>query len=266
MGAWGHDLFQSDHDLDMVSEMTHDAGLYKLEEEAIAKAKAAGESDAEKQIYYNLYGPSHPDVVRHHLDSGVLVDLIEKKKAKMLAPPNRLDFLRDPCYEYVLLGACAMGLGCTLPSDYLNMLKKVYTEGGLMSGALMQMRKALFGPDGFTNGVPYDFESKDLIETANSMHDEDRQPGASGFVSLNVIGPGGFFNTGMGDSSTSTIIKELRAQHAKPDACGGCGVKAQQSGAALLQCAKCKNRRYCSSTCQKKHWKVHKRVCDPTLY
>ncbi|KAL1597178.1 hypothetical protein SLS60_008760 [Paraconiothyrium brasiliense] len=266
MGAWGYDLFQSDNDLDIVSEMTDDAGLYELEKKAIAKAKEAGDSDAEDQFYYSLYGSSHPDVVRHHLDSGVLVDLITKKKAKMLAPSSEYDFFRDPCYELLLLGACAMGLGCTLPSDHLNMLRKVYTEGGLMPGALRQMRKALFGPDGFTNGVPYDFESKGLLETANSMDDDDHKPGASGFVGMNVIGPGGFFGTGMGNSSTSPVIKELRAQHAKPNACGGCGVKAQQSGAALLQCAKCKHRRYCSSACQKKHWKVHKKVCDPTFY
>jgi hypothetical protein len=195
----------------MVSDMTGEAGLYKLEEEAVAKAKADGDEDAEKHVYYSLLDPTHPDVVREHLDSGVLVDLIKKKKAEMLAPPTEWSCLQDPCYAYVLLGACAMGLGCTLSPDYLNMLKKVYTEGGLMPGALRQMHKALFGPDGFTNGVPYEFGSKDLIETANSLRDEDCQPGPSGFVGMNVIGPGGLFSTGMGDSSTSTIIKELRA-------------------------------------------------------
>ncbi|KAF2448579.1 hypothetical protein P171DRAFT_461372 [Karstenula rhodostoma CBS 690.94] len=266
MGAWGHDLFQSDHDFDMVSDMGAEAGLDKLEEEAVAKANADGDADAEEHVYFSLLHPTHPDIVRQHLDSGVLVDLIKEKKAAMLAPPSKWSFLQDPCYAYVLLGACAMGLGCSLPAEYLIMLKMVYTEGGLMPGALKQMRKALFGPDGFTNGVPYDFESKSLIETANSMSDEDYKPNPFGYVGMNVIGPGGLFNTGMGDSSTSAVIKELRAQHAKPDACGGCGATAQANSSALMQCGKCKVRRYCSAACQKKHWKVHKKVCDPALY
>jgi hypothetical protein len=84
-----------------------------------------------------------PDVVRKHLDSGVLVKLIAQKEATLLAMPTKereLEFHRqDPCYAYVLLGACAMTLGCRLPESYTAMLKKVYTEGGLMPDALKQM-------------------------------------------------------------------------------------------------------------------------------
>lgn len=246
--------------------MSVEAGLHKLQEEVIAKAKAKGDADAEKKFYLTLFEPSHPDVVRQHLDSGALAVLIEQKKAAMLAKPSKWSFFRDPCYAYVLLGACAIGLGCTLPVEYITTLKKVYTEGGLMPGALRQMKKVLFGPDGFTNGVPYNFESKSLLETTNAIKDEDHKPNAFGFIGMNVIGPGGIFNTGMGDSSTSPVIKELRAQHAKPHACGGCAATAQPDGSALLQCAKCKVRVYCSTVCQKKHWKVHKKVCDPALY
>jgi hypothetical protein len=154
-----------------------------------------------------------------------------------------------------------MMLGCTLPQSYLVMLKKVYTEGGLMPDALKQMHKALFGPNGFQNGVPYDFECKDLLQTANSM--EDAEPTAGGFIGINVIGPGGFFNTGMGDPKTSAIIKELRDQHNNPNACGGCGVEDGEGGKDLLQCSKCKERKYCGAACQKKSWKVHKKVCEP---
>lgn len=278
MGAWGDGnnstqnieeqpdqysgLFQSDHDFDMISELDEEADLHMLMEDDIAKAKANGDMDAEENFYYSMYCPSHPEVVRKYLDSGVLASLIGKKKAEMLGPPSEWGFLRDPCYAYVLLGACAMTLGCTIPSDCLNLLKKVYTEGGLMPGALGQMRKALYGPDGFSNGVAYDFESKDIIETANSK--EDNNPmSIGGFRLLNVMGPGGLFNTGMGNSSTSAIIKELREQHFKSDLCGGCGIRTQASGDALVQCSKCKARKYCGRECQKKHWKVHKKVCDP---
>ena len=38
----GVGLFQSDHDFDIMSELCHDAGITKMEEEAQATAKAVG--------------------------------------------------------------------------------------------------------------------------------------------------------------------------------------------------------------------------------
>jgi hypothetical protein len=84
-----------------------------------------------------------------------------------------------------------MTLGCRLPDTYISMTKKVYKEAGLMPDALQQMKKALFGPDGYKNGVPYDFGSKTLDETANSLSAEDPKPNARGYVGLNVPSPGG---------------------------------------------------------------------------
>jgi hypothetical protein len=228
----------------------------------VKKAKPENDEEAEKQFFYTIYGGgTDPELVRKHLDSGVLEKLIEEKLAKLLAKPEKFE-LRDPCYVYVLLGACAMTLGCQLPDSYIAMLKKVYTEGGLMPDALKQMNKALFGPDGFKNGVPYDFKSKGLIETFNSL-DKSRKSSPAGFIGLNVIGPGGLINTGMGDSKSSEIIKELRDKHHNPDTCGGCGAKQMANGDALLQCSKCHDRKYCGIVCQKRAWKVHKKVCEP---
>lgn len=254
-------LFQSDHDFDLIGDMTGEFGLYQMEEQHQAKAKDEGDGKAEDRIHYSIYAPMCSDVqlVRQHLDNGALTYVIKEKKAKLLSKPEKYAFY-DPCYAYVLLGACAMTLGCQLPDSYLTMIKKVYTEGGLMPDALKQMRKALFGPNGFQNGVPYDFETKDLLETATSMGKPE--PNTSGFSMMNVIGPGGFFNTGMGDSTTSIIIKELRDQHNNPDACGGCGAKDGLGGNVLMQCSRCKQRRYCGAECQKKSWKVHKKVCE----
>ncbi|XP_014561768.1 hypothetical protein COCVIDRAFT_33375 [Bipolaris victoriae FI3] len=261
MGAWGYCLFQSDNDLDIVSEMSDEAGLTKLEEEA----------QAPHSIYYTIYRNicSDPELVRKHLDSGVLVDMIAKKESKMLSEltgslDQRLDYLtRDPCYAYVLLGACAMTLGCQLPDAYVSMLKKVYTEGGLMPDAQRQMKKALFGPGGYKNGRPYDFGSKTLLETANAREVEERDTGSQGFVMMNVLSPGGIWNTGMTTSTTSLILKEPRAQRNEPDVCGGCGADHRAGGNALLTCSKCHNRKYCSIECQKKSWKVHRKVCVP---
>jgi hypothetical protein len=219
MGAWGYGeslqyqktqqfieicdrSVQSDHDFDIVSELSHDAGLTQMEEEAQAAAKAAGKDDREvDDIYYSVYRQScsNPELVRKHLDSGALVYLVAEREAAMLAMPSKKQelehYFRDPCYIHVLLGACAMTLGCQIPNQYISMLKMVYTEGGLMPDALKQMKKALKGPHGYQNGEPYDFESKDLVETANAMDDTDKMSNGLGFIGMKVLSPGGLFDS-----------------------------------------------------------------------
>lgn len=45
--------------------------------------------------------------------------------------------------------------------------------------------------------------------------------------------------------------------------CAGCGTGADEGiGKKLLICGKCKDRQYCSSAWQKKHWKLHKPICS----
>lgn len=210
--------------------MGYEMGLDKLEEELRASAKAAGKSDEEiNGIYLSIYDGSHSDIVRKHLDSGVLANFIKVKEARMMKIPDgsedqMVEFMfRDPCYEYVLLGACAMSLGCQLPESFLKMLKIVYTEFSVMPDAIKQMRKALFGPAGFKNGQPYDFESKSIVETANSLPNEPSDQ-SRGYRGLNVIPPGGLLSTGVGDSAKSAVMTELRSKFRRPDVCGGCSI------------------------------------------
>src|SRR5690242_6727685 len=245
-------------------------GLSKLQEDMEAAAKAEGKSDEEIcKIYLDIYGGgSHPNIVRKHLESGALAECIKTWETKMLAVPNgskdqQLEyFFRDPVYCYVLLGACAMTLGCHLPKSFLDMLKIVYTEGGFLPPALRQLHKALFGPNGFKAGEPYDFESKGLLATANSKSDDDEPPNAFGFRGLNVMGgPGSFFGPHGTNSIDSVIMKELRSKLHDPDVCAECSAGHGHDSTALLQCARCKGRKYCSSDCQKKHWSIHKKVC-----
>jgi hypothetical protein len=131
-----------------------------------------------------------------------------------------------------------------------------------MPDAVQQMKKALFGPNGYKNGVAYDFESKGLLETANSVSKADSKPSPGGFSMLNVPSPGGMFGGGMA-AGAGVVLNELREKNANPTACGGCGVNNKEDGKALLVCARCKDRKYCSTMCQKKHWKAYKNVCEP---
>jgi hypothetical protein len=53
------------------------------------------------------------------------------------------------------------------------------------------------------------------------------------------------------------LAKELTAKNW----CSGCGAAQREDGRQLLICGKCKKDKYCSTECQKKAWKSHKRDC-----
>lgn len=253
-------------------------GVNKLQEELEAAARAAGKSEEDvNNIYLDIRGVGcHSDVVRKHLNSGALADCIKVWETKMLAIPNGSedddDFydMRGPCYTYILLGACAMELGCHLPESFLDMLKIVYTEGGFLAEALEQLHKALFGPDGFKNGQPYDFESKGLIDTMSDAMSSDAMGGPGSMFGpsrSNSIDPTILkeLRDKSGTNSVySTILKELRDKRHNPGVCAECSASHGEGGSALLLCARCKDRKYCSSVCQKKHWKIHKKLCKPS--
>ncbi|KAJ4984902.1 hypothetical protein SVAN01_09596 [Stagonosporopsis vannaccii] len=244
MGAWGYGLFQSDHDFDFLSELGHEMGLTKLEDDMRDVTKANGKGDEDINIFLSIYGGgSHPDIMVASASHGVHDPrpVLRLRSSRCLRP---------------------MTLGCHPPQRYIDMLKVVYTEGGLMPEACNQIRKTLSGPNGSQQGEPYDFECKRFVETANSEDDDaDDQPICCRYKMMNVPGPGGIFNLGMGNSASSVVMKELRSKLHQPDVCAKCSAGHAHHGAVLLQCARCKDRKCCSPDCQKKHWVIHKMVC-----
>jgi hypothetical protein len=46
------------------------------------------------------------------------------------------------------------------------------------------------------------------------------------------------------------------------DGCAACGKEQRDDGRKLLICARCKSEKYCSTECQKRRWKAHKRNCE----
>ncbi|KAK5131466.1 hypothetical protein LTR08_000930 [Meristemomyces frigidus] len=236
------------------------------------------------EIYYSVYANlcSHPKRVKNYLESsGMLSKVIIDRMARLSAPGSEKDDHR-PGYVVVLLGACAMSLGCRLSDEFLEHLRANYankTRVGLMRDAFTQMKKALFGPDGYKNGVPYDFGSKGFEATAHAGGPPlaDRYLPSSGW--FNVPSPSGqnpqellaayLANSGINNTFVTTEahlmekFEQLKGEDVSygDDQCGNCGAKDGMGGKVLVFCGKCKGKKYCSRVCQKRNWSAHKAVC-----
>lgn len=176
-------------------------------------------------------------------------------KERVMDSPDSPDFPHHPTYVFCLLGACAMTLGCKIPLHFKKRMQHCFLECGMMELAERQMFKALNGPDGYEAGVPYDFESLGLIATANI--ETPGPPNAAGFELMNVPSPGGLIPGPPKNKTARMLMTEGRFG---AEQCGHCG-NASSSDAMLLQCARCKMRKYCGKECQSKHWTAHKNIC-----
>lgn len=180
----------------------------------------------------------------------------------MADPVSKKDY-PAPAYILVILGACAMTLGCSLAPSFADWLSANFEEVGLMRDGLVQMRTALNG--GFNNGVPYDFGSKGLMETMDNGGPpmEDRI-----FPNMmNVEAPGAMF-TAAGMRDMSAHLAKARAAgdwDTSSTVCGNCKAKENKQGGPLLTCSRCMKKKYCSKDCQKVHWNKHKIICEKAV-
>jgi len=209
MGAWGLGLFESDHDHDRINEMDDIANLDgRLLSKALKRAKQAKtqpeNANATKSTgatskneptgkasvpNLTLYAAACDDVdlVREYLDSGALPKLImyyltamTKKsdivKAKNLSEDDQVmaeDELDRAVYDFVLLGACAMSLGCRITNAFKDVLITRYRTTQLQRDALGQMQIALGdGPNRYRDGIPHQFAG--LEELPGDREREDR--------------------------------------------------------------------------------------------
>lgn len=273
MGAWGYNFFESDHDLDVVCDLDSAAGLdelWKKNKERVkrdpAQSKDAnantpddktGSNEDDDYCELSVYAGHCADInlVREHLEAGVLRKLIDEKKAKMETSDedNKMAAFNQSyaVYEFVLLGACAMSTGCKIPADFKELLIKKYRTTELQHDSLHAMQLALGdGPDRYKD-TPYDFGSKGIVEMANSRDPEEDKKSNLPFIGLNMPAPFGLFS-----NPKPAPMKEYPA-----NVCGGCGAKDRLEGEPLLSCGKCKVKKYCGRVCQQAHFKQHKRVC-----
>lgn len=155
--------------MDRIGELGEQAGLSALEKKhakdsngrRFVYGERPGGTDRDKDISYTVVGEMCSDLplVRKHMESGVLASMSADWKKKMTAPNSDSQW-PNPSYFFVLLGACAMSLGCRLPDAYKAALRNKFRNAGLMRDALTQMDTALNDPErGYKNGKPYDFGS-----------------------------------------------------------------------------------------------------------
>ncbi|KAF2770891.1 hypothetical protein EJ03DRAFT_349920 [Teratosphaeria nubilosa] len=304
-GAWGLvGLFQSDHDYDILQNLSFEAGICDLEERDARVLKQTGvyasaleqlvagciteqafrqieHSRADnyqikrgpKEIYYSIYAGlcSHPERMA----------TLQEADRTGKAPPSEGQF--RPHYVFVLLSAAMMSLGIELTVPFFKYLRSIYTDVkkvGLMRDALAQMQKALFGPDGYTSGVPYDFGSKGMFAHDISS-DEDR------YVDLSINTPsspsdlipdelfdlGGIpWYTSLSDKprarqATRRLLEKSKGKGgmtAPLEAFASCGAEALVEGGKerLMRCAKCEVQTYCSRACQVRDFEEHEKRCE----
>lgn len=116
---------------------------------------------------------------------------------------------------------------------------------------------------------------KICVRTLQSTED-DEQNGIRALIENQVLPmllcPAPLHVGGSMATEVDTVVASrsfARADHALPvtaqptaDRCAACSMPAR-AGAPLKKCSRCMEVRYCSPTCQREHWRVHKPTCHP---
>ena len=113
MGCWGLGLFQSDHDLDIMDELSDEAGVD------------------------SLYVPEDPAALRRALEKdGKLSSMIDKWETRGAGDGIGI----TPKYSAVILAACAMKVGAKIEERHMQLLRNIYESCGLYEEGERQMK------------------------------------------------------------------------------------------------------------------------------
>jgi hypothetical protein len=261
----GEGVFENDGALVAVAHLDELADLDKLTPTTTANGG---------KVIYSLYAADCSsdearELVRSHLDSGVLHKLAARMISNYFNPLKMRDYI---CGGFVpiILGACAMSHGCrtlyTAPGyDVFCKTHKDFLIGALPSAPLMdaakeQMTKALHGPDGFEPGTPIDFK-----RFARPVNYSPRPRNDACFARMlggNPVGYKPAFKDGGSDDDglvpVGPCMKEHMVYSKDPKHCGRGVCKTEH---ATLVCSKCRVQVYCSKDCQREDFHRHKVCC-----
>jgi hypothetical protein len=90
--------------------------------------------------------------------------MIAKCADPKLRDENNLEGYSRKGYEYVLIGACAMTLGCIIPESVKEGMKERYASMDFIRDALNLIKPAPYRPRSDVAGQMYDFGSQGLEE------------------------------------------------------------------------------------------------------
>ena len=135
----------------------------------------------------------------------------------------------EGCY-LIILGACAMTLGCKIRPLLRQKLSNACANANLWNEAEKQMRGGL---NKYKCGVPYKLDSPGLLETVNRLAAAEEkakeQPEAQSFPVATSGAATAFDAQNAGDNTTKSA-ENMFAN----DKCAGCGAKSGEDGSILL--------------------------------
>ena len=131
MGAWGYGLLMSDQELDIMADISNEAGK-------LAKIP-----------HFSFWYPQDQDEVVRKLNDGIFHQLLEKFKAKKWK------------HGIIYLGALSMRLGVTISQEDMQVLSNALKRTRMYEMAKWQMDCAL---KGYKNGEPWNFEGLGLVK------------------------------------------------------------------------------------------------------
>ena len=260
----GKGMLQSRRELFVLGDYEEAFGLRELRAKVNAKAGFTPDESGMQAIRLAIcadqcYGSRAVEISRKYLDSGplskeFLSSFIDDKKYRN----------GDMAVKLVTLAAGTMTLGCTLPpvvKETLKTLVKSKNPNAFRNPyARSQMEKAV---SSYIDGTPYNFGNKSMYES---------QIGSfmvGGKTSLENVGNQKVVKLTSNGMTVPQIIgpptdEEIGVPPIHPyDVCAACGTDTgKENDGKLLRCGKCRERKYCSPACQKKHWKLHKPICS----
>lgn len=227
----------------------------KTENTAPAQQTLEQEEEDEWRFDVSLYNPRFPTAVCRFLEDGVLEAFYELHSPV----PATLPWTDQGQYGLVLVGYCAMQLGCVLPRGFLASLKAnlhVFRDT-LFPAGMEQMRKAC---EDYIDGKPFDFPSFDDVENLMAQVVSASDPETPG---LETVPPGSSTaSASSGQQADASFCVVEYCFWFPPGTCANCGSPRGFGNLALKRCKGCKDTLYCFEGCQKWHWSRHKRHCE----